>query len=51
MYDDNDPGVLVNKILPREPRLFSLLHELKHHYTDRPLIEAGGLQCGDYNRL
>lgn len=49
MCDDDDPGVLVNKSLPREPRMFSLLHELKHHFADRTLIQAGGLKCGDYN--
>jgi Zn-dependent peptidase ImmA (M78 family) len=49
MCDDGDPSVLVNKTLPMEPRLFAMVHELKHHYTDRKLIEGGKLKCGDYN--
>ncbi len=49
MCDDDDPSVLVNKKLPDEPRLFAMVHELKHHYCDRAAIEQGGLRCGDYN--
>lgn len=49
MCDDDDPSVLVNKRLPKEPRLFSLVHELKHHYVDRGAIGSGRLNCGDYN--
>ena len=49
MCDDGDPSVAVNESLPREPKLFSLVHELKHHYLDRNLIENGQIKCGDYN--
>lgn len=49
MSDDADPSVAINKTLPREPRLFSLVHELKHHYVDRLKIEQGQIKCGDYN--
>ena len=49
MCDDSDPSVAINKTLPREPKLFSLVHELKHHYVDRELIENGKIKCGDYN--
>jgi len=49
MSDDSDPSVAINKTLPREPRLFSLIHELKHHYVDRLTIENGQIRCGDYN--
>jgi Zn-dependent peptidase ImmA (M78 family) len=49
MCDDADPSVAINKALPREPKLFSLVHELKHHYLDRQLIENGEIRCGDYN--
>jgi Zn-dependent peptidase ImmA (M78 family) len=49
MCDDSDPSVAINKTLPREPKLFSLVHELKHHYMDRELIENGQIRCGDYN--
>jgi len=47
--DDGDCSVLVNAKLPREPKLFALAHELKHHYLDRASIENGRIQCGDYN--
>ncbi|MGI8495260.1 MAG: ImmA/IrrE family metallo-endopeptidase, partial [Pyrinomonadaceae bacterium] len=47
--DDTDSSVLVNKNLPKTPRLFALVHELKHHYTDQESIRGGKLQCGDYN--
>src|ERR1035438_5819606 len=47
--DDGDCSVLVNKNLPKEPRIFSLAHELKHHYVDREIIENGEIRCGDYN--
>lgn len=49
MCDDGDPSVLVNKALPREPRLFCMAHELKHHFCDRELIASGQYQCGAYN--
>jgi Zn-dependent peptidase ImmA (M78 family) len=47
--DDTDSSVLINKNLPKEPKLFALVHELKHHYTDREEILGGKIQCGDYN--
>lgn len=49
MCDDDDPSVMINKALPLEPKLFSLVHELKHHYVDRSVIEQGQIKCGDYN--
>lgn len=42
-------SVMVKKTLPREPKLFALVHELKHHYVDRAAIEAGEIRCGNYN--
>src|SRR6476660_6898482 len=30
--DDVDTSVLVKKSLPDEPKLFALIHELKHHF-------------------
>lgn len=48
--DDGDRSVLVNKNLPRKPKLFALAHELKHHYVDQDLLKDGRLRCGDYNR-
>lgn len=49
MYDDGDASVAINNKLPRVPALFSLVHELKHHFLDRDLIQNGVLRCGDYN--
>lgn len=49
MSDDAGPSVAINRALPREPKLFSLIHELKHHYVDRRLIEDGQIRCGSYN--
>jgi Zn-dependent peptidase ImmA (M78 family) len=49
MCEDGDPSVLINRNLPKEPRLFAMVHELKHHYCDRAAIAKGQLKCGDYN--
>ena len=43
---DGAPCVLLNAgIKPKEPRIFALCHELKHHYVDRQRAESGGLSC------
>ncbi|QPD02285.1 MAG: hypothetical protein Nkreftii_000059 [Candidatus Nitrospira kreftii] len=47
--DNDDNSVMVNSNLPREPKLFALVHELKHHYVDRPSILKGLHTCGAYN--
>ena len=49
MCDGDDPSVLVNRILPKEPRLFAMVHELKHHYCDQTILKNGEIRCGDYN--
>lgn len=49
MCDENDPSVMINRDLPKEPRLFALVHELKHHFCDREVLDAGQIPCGDYN--
>ena len=49
MCADGDCSVAVQKTLPDEPRLFALVHELKHHYRDRDALGAGFISCGDYN--
>jgi Zn-dependent peptidase ImmA (M78 family) len=49
MCADGDPGVAIQQALPYEPKLFALVHELKHHYRDQAVIEAGMIHCGDYN--
>lgn len=49
MCEDGETSVAVNRKLPREPYLFALAHELKHHLTDIPLLQSGKLTCGDYN--
>lgn len=48
MCEDGDCSVALQKTLPDEPKLFALVHELKHHYRDRDSLGAGGLRCGDY---
>jgi Zn-dependent peptidase ImmA (M78 family) len=47
--DDGECSVWLNAGLPREPKLFALAHELKHHYLDRDEIQSGQIECGDYN--
>jgi Zn-dependent peptidase ImmA (M78 family) len=32
-----------------EPKLFALIHQLKHHYCDREALGAGVIHCGDYD--
>lgn len=49
MCDDGDISVGVNRNLPKVPCLFALVHELKHHFTDIPILQGGQLRCGDYN--
>ena len=48
-FDDDGASILLKKDLPREPKLFALTHELKHHFLDRNDIADGKMQCGDYN--
>ena len=48
--DSNDFSVLLKNNMPREPKIFALAHELKHHYVDQAKIIDGTIQCGDYNR-
>lgn len=44
--EDGEPHVLVNAgIKPKEPRIFALCHELKHHYADQELAKGGALWC------
>lgn len=50
MCTDNDYSVAIQENIPKEPRLFALVHELKHHYCDQKNIELGVIHCGDYNR-
>jgi len=47
--DGIDASVLVKKSLPDEPKLFALIHELKHHFVDREGIINCEFACGDYN--
>jgi Zn-dependent peptidase ImmA (M78 family) len=50
MCEDGFHSVAVQKKLPDEPKLFALIHELKHHYLDQEIIGSGTIHCGDYNR-
>ncbi len=46
LIHDGVPHVLINKSMkPIEPRLFSMAHELKHHYADRNLAMKAPLGC------
>ena len=47
--DDDDPCVALQKNIPYEPKLFALVHELKHHYEDRTALGSGVISCGDYD--
>jgi Zn-dependent peptidase ImmA (M78 family) len=49
MCSDGDCSVAVQPRLPYEPKLFALVHELKHHYRDRKALGDGVIHCGDYN--
>ena len=49
MCADDDFSVAVQRTLPNEPKLFTLVHELKHHYVDRDALGNGVIHCGDYN--
>lgn len=50
MCADNDCSVALQRALPDEPKLFALLHELKHHYCDQELLGTGTLVCSDDNQ-
>ena len=45
-HDDDGTDVIINKDLPKEVRLFALIHELKHHYTDSDRLK-GVVACYD----
>lgn len=49
MCDDNFPSVALQRRIPNEPKLFALVHELKHHFCDRGALGSGVIHCGDYD--
>ncbi len=49
MCDDGHSSVAYQDSLPKEPKLFALVHELKHHYCDQDILGAGVVHCGDYD--
>lgn len=49
MCEDGHCSVAVQPKLPREPKLFALMHELKHHFCDQDKLNSGELRCGSYN--
>jgi len=49
MCEDGDCSVALQPKLPYEPKIFALIHELKHHYCDRSELGAGVIHCGDYD--
>ena len=48
MCDDGHCSVAFQNALPPEPKLFALVHELKHHFCDREALGARVIHCGDY---
>lgn len=38
--DDDGCSILINMSLPEEPRLFAMIHELKHHYLDQDKLRC-----------
>ena len=49
-HDVDGVDVIINKKLPSEVRLFALIHELKHHYTDSDRLK-GIVACYDEKPL
>jgi Zn-dependent peptidase ImmA (M78 family) len=49
LVQDGEASVAVQKDLPDEPKIFALMHELKHHWFDQELIKSEAFSCGDYN--
>ncbi|PYX05058.1 MAG: hypothetical protein DMG85_16210 [Acidobacteria bacterium] len=49
MCDDGDCSVALQRALPYAPKLFALIHELKHHYRDKAALGTGVIHCGDYD--
>src|SRR6266404_3351148 len=47
MCADDECSVAIQQRLPKQPKLFALLHELKHHFLDREALGAGVISCGD----
>lgn len=47
--DEDGCDVILNKKLPREVRIFALVHELKHHYCDRILLGTAVPCCIAYD--
>ncbi len=50
MCDDGACSVALQQNIPDQPKLFALVHELKHHYCDRDALGAGVIHCGDYDQ-
>lgn len=49
MCSDGQASVALKRSLPDQPKLFALMHEYKHHLTDRENLGNGVIHCGDYN--
>ena len=49
MCDDDYHSVALQKKLPDPPKIFALIHELKHHYCDQELLRDGHTHFGDFN--
>lgn len=44
---DGESSVMLSKSMPMEPKLFSLAHELKHHFADRNGSPGTRALCAD----
>jgi Zn-dependent peptidase ImmA (M78 family) len=49
MCEGGECSVALQRSIPYEPKLFALIHELKHHYRDRAALGSGVIHCGDYD--
>lgn len=42
---EGEPTVLISRNLPKEQRIFTMAHELKHHISDFKLVQSGASAC------
>ena len=49
LCEDGNCSEALQPTPPYEPKLFALVHELKHHFRHREVLGAGVIGCGDYD--
>jgi Zn-dependent peptidase ImmA (M78 family) len=42
---EGEPTVLISRNKPKDQRVFTMAHELKHHLVDFELVKSGGSAC------